>query len=548
MSTLAQTYTPTAGVARRLRQQAKDRPDQVAVWELDRQSWQPRTFQELDQLVDRTCHALTRQGIKRGMNTVLMVPPGREFLACTFALLRIGAPIVMIDPGMGIPGLGRCIARAAPKAFIGIPRAHRGRALMGWSRATIQHRISVGRGLIPPFTRRIEDLRKQVDHAIPFDEPVLDASETAAILFTSGSTGPAKGAVSHHSLIESQIDWIGRLHRIKPGEVDLPTFPLFGLFGVALGMTSIIPSIDFTRPAEANPVHLLDLLDRFNITSLFASPALLGNLARYMSENELQAPGLRRIVSAGAPARHDEIESLVAALSPEAIIETPYGATEAMPLCCIDHREFLETRTETLLGKGICLGSPVEGIKIRIVTIDHKPQPENVLAPGGAGEIWASGAVVTRTYYDDLESDQAHKYIDPQGVLWHRTGDLGTLDSLARIWFRGRRGQMVTTATGDLHTVAIERVFDLHPRVRRTALVGFGPSGQQKAVLCVELNETSGSDPIPLIEELKRLGSSVSGADQIEHFIFPGPFPVDIRHNAKINRESLSQFAARNLR
>ena len=548
MSTLTPTRSPTAGVALRLRKQAKDRPDQVAVWEMAGQSWQQRTFRELDQLVDRTCHALTRQGIERGMNTVLMVPPGREFLACTFALLRIGAPIVMVDPGMGISGLGRCIARAAPQAFIGIPRAHRGRALLGWSRATIQHRISVGRGWIPPFTDRLEDLRRGVDHAIPFDEPVLDACETAAILFTSGSTGPAKGAVSHHSLIENQIDWIGHLHRIEAGEVDLPTFPLFGLFGVALGMTSIIPNIDFTRPADADPGHLLELMERFKITSLFASPALLGNLARYLRDQQKQAPGLRRIISAGAPARHDEIESLAESLSPEARIETPYGATEAMPLCCIDHREFLETRTETLQGKGICLGSPVEGIQIRISTIDRKPQQDDVLLPEAAGEIWASGAVVTRSYYDDVESDQDHKYIDRQGVLWHRTGDLGAWDGCGRIWFRGRRSQMVTAATGDLHTVAIERVFDLHPEVLRTALVGCGPTGQQIPILCVELLETSSPVQRALIEELKQIGSAVPGADQIERFIFPGRFPVDIRHNAKIDRASLSQTAARSLR
>ena len=199
-------------------------------------------------------------------------------------------------------------------------------------------------------------------------------------------------------------------------------------------------------------------------------------------------------------------------------------------------------------GKGSASVAPVEGIQIRISTIDRKPQQDAVLPPEAAGEIWASGAVVTRSYFDDVESDQGHKYIDRQGALWHRTGDLGAWDDCGRIWFRGRRGQMVTAATGDLHTVAIERVFDLHPAVFRTALVGCGPTGQQIPILCVELLETSSPVPPSLIEELKLIGSAVSGADQIERFIFPGRFPVDIRHNAKIDRESLSQTAARSLR
>ena len=544
MTTVERELTPTAGAATRLRRFALERPDQVAVRELDHGRWQQRTFRELDQLVDLTCHALTRHGIRRGMRTVLMVPPGREFLACAFALLRIGAPPVMVDPGMGISGLGSCLKRAAPEAFIGIARAHRARALLGWSRSTIRHRISVGGGWNPPFTRSLEQWRQGCELAVPYQEQVLENRETAAILFTSGSTGPAKGAISHHGLIDQQIELIGRIHGIEAGEIDLPTFPLFGLFSVALGMTTIIPDIDFTRPADADPAHLLDLIDQFDVTSMFASPALLGNLARYMKTKSRHADRLRRVISAGAPARHDEIDQLLASLPSDVRIETPYGATEAMPLCLIDHREFLATREQTYHGQGVCVGKPISGIQIRISAIDRRPDRDDCVTEGTPGEIWASGPVVSRGYLEDPAADQQHKYIDEAGILWHRTGDLGCIDTPGRLWFRGRRSHMVQTSAGDLHTVAIERVFDVHPGVLRTALVGYGPIGQQIPILCIEPLDDSGHPHPALIEELKSLGSTVSGADRIARFCFPGPFPVDIRHNAKIDRSSLAHRAA----
>ncbi len=186
MKTSAHPLTPEAGVARWLRRHCKERPDQIAVRQHRGHGWDESTFRELDQLVDRTCHALVRAGIERGMRTVLMVEPGLEFLACTFAMLRMGVPPVLIDPGMGISGLASCLQRARPRAFIGIPRAHRARALLGWSRSTIEHRISVGQGWMPPFTRRLEDWRKRTEASVPFSAPVLDSDETAAILFTSG--------------------------------------------------------------------------------------------------------------------------------------------------------------------------------------------------------------------------------------------------------------------------------------------------------------------------------------------------------------------------
>ncbi|HCW45014.1 MAG TPA: peptide synthase [Planctomycetes bacterium] len=546
MTTDHEKRNPEAGVSRRLRQHAFERPQQVAVRELMSGRWQERTFKELDALVDRTAHALVRNGITRGMRTVLMVPPGREFLACTFALLRIGAPPVMVDPGMGISGLGECLNNAKPEAFIGIPKAHLGRVLLGWSRSTIRHRFTVGPGPRLPFVKDLEKLRTSVEDSVPFSGPVLGHHELAAVLFTSGSTGPAKGAMAHHGQLEAQVDALAQCHGLQAGEVDLPTFPLFGLFSVALGMTSTVPQMDFTRPADANPDHLLELIKTFSVTNLFASPALLGNLSTHLEEKEMKLEGLTRIISAGAPARHGAISALSKRVSMNTKIETPYGATEGLPLCHISHTGILETEQETQSGKGVCIGKSVPGIELQI----HSPNDQPNCSPlpeETAGEIWVTGPSVSLEYLFDELSNLQHKFTDETGRIWHKTGDIGLRDSNSRIWFRGRASQRIQTATGILDTVAIERIFEVHPLVYRTALVGLGTKGQQIPVLCVEPNSDFNDEKKTLISDLQAMSQKNPLTDSITHIIITGPFPVDIRHNAKIQREKLALIAGKAL-
>ena len=538
------TAQPQSGVDRLLRHHARTHPHQIAVREFHRERVEERTFRELDALVDQTCHALIMRGIRRGMRTVLMVPPGREFLACTFALLRIGAPPILVDPGLGIAGLKSCLDRAAPEAFVGVRKAHWARVMLGWSRKTIRHRFGVGRGPFPPGTYRLTELRKKSPSLVPYEGPVLGRDELAAVLFTSGSTGPAKGAMAHHGQLEAQVKSLARCHRLEAGEVDLPTFPLFGLFGVAMGMTSVVPVMDFTQPAKADPQHILDLIDRYNVTNLFASPALLHTLSQFLQTSERKIEGLRRIISAGAPARHDAIATLARYVSAETSIETPYGATEGLPLCHTGHQKILDTREQTLTGKGVCLGRPVPEVQLHIVECGGNPQ-DHSLDHDSVGEIWVSGPPVSRSYLFDEVANSSHKFVDSHNRIWHRTGDVGTRDEDGLIWFRGRASQRVTTVDGPIDTVASERIFEEHPGVFRTALVGVGPPEAQRPILCVETAPGTSIAQERIRKKLLDLAMKNPTTNCIDTVVFTGPFPVDIRHNAKIQRELLATRVGR---
>jgi acyl-CoA synthetase (AMP-forming)/AMP-acid ligase II len=509
------------------------------------------TYRELNAESDALARGFEQVGIGRGVHTVLMVRPSREFYALTFALFKVGAVVVMIDPGMGTKNLGVCLAEARPEAFVGVPKAHLARTLFGWGRGSARVLVTVGRRLGWGGYTLAQVRRLGGDNPSSVLAETR-ADETAAILFTSGSTGVAKGVVYTNGLFAAQVEGLRRLYGIEPGEVDLPTFPLFGLFGPALGMTSIIPQMDATRPAHVDPQKILDAVRFFGVTNLFGSPALIRRVGRY-AEKRCQEPirTLRRVISAGAPVPWQEIQRFAALLAEGVQVHTPYGATEALPVSSIGSDEILnETRLRTAEGAGVCVGRPVEGMTVKIIRVSDDPIPfwrdDLELPAGEVGEIAVRGPVVTASYWERPESTALAKIADPaRGGFYHRMGDVGYLDATGRLWFCGRKSQRVVTADRALFTIPCEGVFNAHPAVYRTALVGVSRHGVVEPVLCVERETNSVA---PGDEELRReliaLGARHPHTRSIRTILFHPSFPVDVRHNAKIFREKLALWAA----
>lgn len=536
-------------IAASLAEMARSRPHALAAACPDGRSRDGRTryvlltFRQLDRESDAMVRVLRDHGVARGTRTVLMVKPSLDFFVLTFALFKAGAVPVLVDPGMGRTHLGRCLAEAAPEVFVGIPLAQTARRLFGWGKETIRQTLTVGPGMP----------RGDLDG--PPELCPTSADEMAAILYTSGSTGPPKGAIYTHGIFATQVRLLRELYGIEPGEVDLCTFPLFALFAPALGMTAIVPDMDATRPGWVDPRNILEPIEKFGVTNMFGSPALIRRVGAYGERHGLKLPTLRRVISAGAPVPAPVLERFAALLGPETQIFTPYGATESLPVASMGSREILaETRHATDRGEGVCVGRPVGPLRLEVIRITDEPIPtwsDDLRVPAGeVGELAVQGPVVTRGYFRRPAADALAKIDDPgTGGFFHRMGDLGRVDDQGRVWYYGRKSHRVQTAEGPLFTEACEAVFNTHPDVERTALVGLGPAGSARPVLCVEPARRLGPRGRKRVRaELTAIAARFPHTRSIETFLFHPAFPVDIRHNAKIFREKLAVWAGRKLR
>ena len=506
------------------------------------------TFARLDEESDRFAHGLKSIGITKGTRTILMVTPSLDFFALTFALFKIGAVPVVVDPGMGLKRMVGCFAESQPEAFIGIPKAHVLRTLYPKFFKSVGIWVTVGRRWFwgGHTLKRIMGGQGQ-----PFAMAPTRKNDMAAILFTTGSTGPAKGTIYTHGNFDAQIRHIQAHFEIADDEIDLPTFPLFALFDPALGMTAVIPDMDPTRPAQVDPKKIIEPIMNHGVTNMFASPALLNRVGKYGKENGVTLPSLRRVVSAGAPVFPANIEQFSTMLTDDAQVHTPYGATEAVPIISIGSREILtETRKKTEQGFGMCVGRALEGVAVDIIRITDNAVArwsEDLPVPDGEiGEIVVRAGHVTRGYYRQPKADALSKIKDDDGSFWHRMGDLGWRDTKGRVWFCGRKSHRVETAAGTLYTIPCEAVFNNHPAVFRSALVGIGRPPSQTPVICIEMEPGHAkTDKEMLVDELLDMARSNPLTRNIRDILFHPGFPVDIRHNSKIFREQLSTWAER---
>jgi olefin beta-lactone synthetase len=540
----------TVNVAAHLSALAVAKPDRAAVHMPHRGGYVTLTFAELDRLSGQFARGLDEIGIRRGVRTVLMVRPSLDFFALTFALFKVGAVPVLIDPGMGVRNLGKCLAEAMPEAFVGVPKAHVARRILRWARDTIRVTVTTGNRVLGG-KHTLRELRQAGERLGPLAVADTRADETAAILFTSGSTGVAKGVVYTHGIFAAQVECLKGIYGIRPGEVDLCTFPLFALFGPGLGMTAVVPEMDPTRPANVDPTKIIAAVERFGVTNLFGSPALIDRVGRYGAEHGVKLPTLRRVISAGAPVPAKVIERFTTMLAPGVRVFTPYGATEALPVANAGSDTILnETRHLTDEGRGVCVGAPVPGMDVRIIPISDRPVPtfdESASMPAGeVGEIAVRGPVVTAEYFGRPEATALAKMYDVAGRVWHRMGDVGYLDDRGRLWYCGRKSHRVETANGVLFTEQVEPIFNAVPGVYRTALVGVERGGVTYPVVCVELEDATGAGGRPwlvIVRDLWTVGQRHDHTRAIEVFLeHPRRFPVDIRHNSKIFREKLRDW------
>jgi len=514
------------------------------------------SFLELDEDSNRLAAGLHRMGVRPGMRLALMVPPSIDFISFVFGLFKAGVVSVLVDPGMGRRNMIRCLADSQPDGFVGIPLAQALRVLLRHRFPSAKHNVTVGRRWFWGGSTAA-DLRRTSPNEF---KPVRTAfDDPAAIIFTTGSTGPPKGVLYRHGNFNRQADEIRDFYNIQPGEIDLPGFPLFALFNCAMGVSTVIPDMDPTRPAQVDPRNIIEAVHDFSITQAFGSPALWNVVGRYCEKNGARLPTLKRVLSAGAPVPPHVLRRMKACIHSDGDVHTPYGATEALPVASIAASEVLATTAaRSAEGAGTCVGRRFPGIDWKVIQIDDGPIPTmdqaDEIPDGEIGELIVRGPVVTTEYVTRADCNPLHKIVDGD-TFWHRMGDVGYLEAdpggdrrNQRFWFCGRKAHRVTLPGQTLFTIPCEAIFNQHPAIYRSALVGVGPHGRQRPVLIAEPwpeHWPPGSAAQQaLLSELRAMGQKYGHTKPIADFFLMRNLPVDIRHNAKIFREKLAIWAA----
>ena len=545
-------------VVRFLPEMAARVPEQVAVkvprgrLSKGRIDYEERTFVELEGESNLTARFLEILGITRGTRVLLMVRPGMELILFTFALFKVGAVPIVIDPGMGVRSFLTCVRRSGPEALIGISLAQNLSRFFFPAFRTIRMRVKVD-------AKTRERVGRIVDRdggtSSGFEMAPTRADDLAAILFTSGSTGPPKGVRYEHAMFEAQVRLIRDHYGIEPGEVDLPMLPIFALFNPALGMTTVVPEMNPGKPAKVDPAGIVQAVEQCKVTNSFGSPVLWERIARYCSENGLTLPSLRRILMAGAPVSPSLIRQY-REIVPNGVVHTPFGATECLPVSSISGDEILNhTWEKTVRGAGSCVGKIMPETNVKVISIlpDAIPHFHSALevANGEIGEIVVSGSVVTKAY-DRLEGQNEYSKIRDGDRIWHRLGDLGYFDDDGLLWFCGRVVERVCTSQCELFTDCCEGIFNCHPRVFRSALIGLGTAGQQIPAIVIEPESghfpKSAREREKFADELLALGAEHEITRSIRRIFFYRNFPVDVRHNAKIHRLSLARYYSKRQR
>ena len=548
------TEEKTFNVASYLPQMAEKNPHKQAVVfpqgrdRKGRAAYTHLTFSQLNQLSSRYAQGLQSLDIKQGCRVLLMVRPGLEFVGLTFALFRMGAVPVLIDPGMGISNLLNCIKQVEPEGLVGIPLAHLLKTVRPKYFSSVRYCVTVGKNLFweGPTLERIKE-----NDCSDFTPVLTKRDDPAAILFTTGSTGPPKGVLYQHGMFAAQVEHIKSRYRITEDDVDMPAFPLFALFSTAIGMTCILPDMDPTKPAKVDPQKIVEAVNNYGVTNSFGSPALWNTVSDYCLKHDIGLPSIKRILMAGAPVPGTLLEKLRKILPPGADAFTPYGATEAMPITSISGQARLtETEEKTKHGAGTCVGVPLEGITIKIIEMTDEAisgwDDNFVLEQGEIGEIVVCGDVVTHEYYHMPHATELAKIIDGD-IIWHRMGDIGYFDKHGRLWFCGRKAHRVITAKQIMFSVPCEAIFNQHHRVYRSALVGTGTKDNQRPVIVIEPGHGEWPkyywERKQFAKDLLEMGRKFVHTRDIKDVLFHKSFPVDIRHNVKISREKLAAWA-----
>jgi len=506
------------------------------------------SYQELIENCDKLSFFFSKLGIQKEARVLFFVKPSLNFSVITFSLFKLGAIPVFIDPGMGLSNLLSCVRKTKPEFLVTERKGIVLRTVFRKTFSSIKKTISTKNF---PFFFSVEKILRTTSYPREIVFPKLSCEDPASIIFTSGGTGSPKGVLYTHGMFLEQVELLRREFSYTENDLDLPGFPLFSMMTIAMGVTSVIPELDPTKPALCCPEKIVKNIEDHKVTTMAGSPAIWERVGLYCKENMITLPTVRALVMFGAPISK-RLHDLFRPILTNGTSYTPYGATECLPIASISARELEETKLPANFSyKAICVGKVISPTELKIVEESEgkNESVENlkILSPFEIGEILVKGKQVSPFYLGEKEATAKSKVKDGDH-FWHKMGDLGFLDLEGRLWFFGRKAHKVRISNPpkNYYSIPTELVFNDHKAIKKTALIYLKQESSVTPALVIERfdrkTKLSGQELDEFKKELLDRALSHGNTKEIKCFFLHKKLPVDRRHNIKIDRQFLSSY------
>lgn len=467
------------------------------------------SWREFAQRAHQVAHMLQNAGMEKGDRVAMLVPPSVELLVASYGVWLAGGVLVVADSGLGPRGLRRVLRGANLRWTFGTPATIAAAKTLGWTPGT----RSVS-------TRRFPSAVSLATHSsrAELDLPVLEPGDEAAIVHTSGSTGPAKPVRYRHGALAAQRDTIREAFAMSADNGFITSFAPFILLGPALGVPCVLPEGDVTKPAELDFDRFARAIESSHVDVAWLSPA---SARRIVETAAGRTASLRLVMLAGAPITPELARSIGEVTGAE--VRSPWGMTEAMPLTDgVGATRGVERGTVT--------GAPLRGVDVVVLSLDASGPQE--LASGQWGEL-AVRAPWMFDGYEKLWAVDHRSEVTIRGLRFHRTGDLGVIGVDGSLLQFGRVQHALGLPSGTIPSVFVED--PISARIdRQVAAVGIGPRGTQAIAIVIR---GSGGLRLADVSTTQRVRS----ASEYEiAAVLEGELPVDVRHQSKIKREVLA--------
>ena len=509
------------------------------------------TFRQFNQQSDDIARGLQRAGVVRGTKTALQIEPGIEWFAVTYALLKIGAVPVLLQPSMGMNKMAQCVKEVGPEALITSPGYQIIQVLKSSYYQSVHLQINTKRRWFKKGLS-IADLQKSEPGPLHIAE-VRDNDPAMIVFSTSNETDIPRPTILNHGTLNSTIDLMKSVMKISDNSVLFTTFPFFMMLAPSLGIRQILPESQSMKASKINPKIIVESIWDHGISHLLMSPTCLMVLGDFLKNESIFLPSIKRILSWGETYPAYKLQQLHYYIHEKTQIFPIYGMAEAPIVASLGSHEIVsETQIKTERGFGICQGKVIKGMEMRIIQVGDRPidnwSDDLLVSDGNIGELVVKGDAVSSKYCNNVKSDALTKIPDGKNV-WHRTGDVGWIDSKGSFWFCGRKKDRIIISEDDtLHTIPCEAVFMQHQRVYRCIIVGVGPIPYQLPVLIIELAPgDSGKYISTLTHELTEMAQAYPHTGNIKNILFRKSFPVHPLYNQNVNRKELTIWAAKKL-